>query len=147
MFLRKKNENLNLISIHHSGFFFVVIDFFDYWFVNNRYRGVLTKTILMLAFFKLKTAEKLYKNKKQNTKNAQCWFTRASGEKLRIIPRYILRVSPVGIVTERAAKKHWFDGWRQIWRLETDSMIKHWSLIEVAVKVSRTLSRAKSWTK
>lgn len=70
MFLRKKNENLNLISIHHSGFFFLAIDFFDYWFVKNRYRGVLTKKILMLAFFKLKTAEELYKNKKQDTKNA-----------------------------------------------------------------------------
>lgn len=66
----KKNENLNLISIHHSGFFLVVIDFFDYWFVKNRYRGVLTKKILMLAFFKLKTAEKLYKNKK--TKHQKC---------------------------------------------------------------------------
>lgn len=64
MFLREKNENLNLISIYYLGFFFVVIDFFDYWFVKNRYCGVLIKIILMLVFFKLKMVEELYKNKK-----------------------------------------------------------------------------------
>lgn len=64
MFLRKKNENLNLISIYYLGFFFVVIDFFDYWFVKNRYCGVLIKIILMLVFLKLKMVEELYKNKK-----------------------------------------------------------------------------------